>query len=373
LVDERLASRAWVGTADGGSGTLRTVAHAGFPSGPRYEVIANRAQGELEGSPTAAAFFDGLPAVARLATGGLRHGNRVNHHNRKPSRAVAAVPIKVGGRVEGVLTVHSQNEDAFDDELMALLGHIAEDIGRAMHVLSDSAIVRRPEGATSRARSAHRVLGAVTGLSASDELLWKVVEGTAEAMAMAVELRDPYTAGHQRRVVELAMAIANDMSLNAQQKMALRLAALVHDMGKMAIPAEILTKPCRLSAIEIEIVQTHPHAGYDILKRIDFPWPVAEIVLQHHERLDGSGYPASLRGEQICLEARILAVADVVEAIAAHRPYRPGLGIDVALEEIRSGRGSRYDAVVVDTCLALFSKKGFSFESDAGGPKTEVD
>ena len=141
------------------------------------------------------------------------------------------------------------------------------------------------------------------------------------------------------------------------------MSAILHDIGKISIPAEILTKPGRLTEIEMNMLKTHPEVGYDILKRIDFPWPLAKIVLQHHERLDGSGYPQGLKGDEILLEARIIGVADVVEAMSSHRPYRPALGIDKALEEIYQNRGIFYDPEVVDTCIKLFKEKGFEFES----------
>jgi HD-GYP domain-containing protein (c-di-GMP phosphodiesterase class II) len=149
------------------------------------------------------------------------------------------------------------------------------------------------------------------------------------------------------------------LGLVDEQLAGLRLGAIVHDLGKIHVPAEILSKPGRLSKLEFELIKAHPQSGYDILKGIEFPWPIAQIVLQHHERLDGSGYPQGLKGDAIILEAKILAVADVVEAMASHRPYRPGLGIDQAIEEIRTGRGGRYDPAVVDACVKLFTEMGY--------------
>ena len=192
--------------------------------------------------------------------------------------------------------------------------------------------------------------------------LQRALEGTVHALRSAVELRDPYTAGHQRRVSQLACAIANEMGLPEEQIEGLRLAGLIHDMGKMTVPAEFLSKPGSLNETEYGLIRMHPQVGYDVLKEMDFPWPLADIVLQHHERLDGSGYPHGLSGEEIILEARILAVADVVEAMASHRPYRPARGIDDALEEISQNRGRLYDPEVVDACLKLFTEDGFAFE-----------
>jgi putative nucleotidyltransferase with HDIG domain len=198
-------------------------------------------------------------------------------------------------------------------------------------------------------------------LKQSLEKLRKVMEGTIQAMALTAETRDPYTAGHQRRVARLARAIAEEMQLPEDQIEAVYMAAIVHDIGKIYVPAEILSKPGRITEIEFSMIKTHSQVGYDILKNIEFPWPIAEIVLQHHERLDGSGYPSGLSDENILLEAKIIAVADVIEAMASHRPYRPALGIDKALEEISQNRGTIYEASIADACLRLF-KRGFSFE-----------
>ncbi len=187
------------------------------------------------------------------------------------------------------------------------------------------------------------------------------LERTVEAIAATIEMRDPYTAGHERRVVELATAIARELGLAGEKIEGLRFAALVHDIGKIRIPAEILSKPAALSPIEFEMIKGHCQVGYDILKGIEFPWPVARIVLEHHERLDGSGYPKGLQGGQTLLESKILAVADVVEAMASHRPYRPAHGIEAALAEIERHRGEWYDPAVVDACVRLFREKGFNF------------
>lgn len=198
-------------------------------------------------------------------------------------------------------------------------------------------------------------------LKQSFEKLQRILKETAHALAAAIEARDPYTAGHQRRVTKLAIAIAKKMGLSEKQINAIHMTALIHDIGKINAPSEILSKPTRLTKIEFEIIKTHPRVGYNILKEIEFPWPVAEIILQHHERMDGSGYPQGLSDDDIILEARILGVADVIEAMASHRPYRPAQGIDKALEEISQNRGVLYDPKVVDACLKLFTEKGFKF------------
>ena len=196
----------------------------------------------------------------------------------------------------------------------------------------------------------------------STEKLLKAMENTIQAMAMIVEMRDPYTAGHQRRVTQLACAIAKKMGLSEDQITGLRLAGLIHDIGKVRVPTEILTHPDGLSEAEFNIIKVHPLVGYEILKTVESSWPIADIVYQHHERMDGSGYPLGIQGNEIALEARTLAVADVVEAMASHRPYRPARGLDKALEEISGNRCILYDPEVVDTCLKLFREHEFKFE-----------
>jgi putative nucleotidyltransferase with HDIG domain len=180
------------------------------------------------------------------------------------------------------------------------------------------------------------------------------------AISATIEIRDPYTAGHQRRVAHLAMAIARELKLPEEQIEGLNLAGLVHDFGKIRVPAEILSKPGLLNDLECAFIRQHSQTGYDILKSIDFPWPIAQIVLQHHERLDGSGYPNGLKENEILPEARVIAVADVVEAMISHRPYRAGLGLDAALEEITRHRGALYDAAAVDACVKLFREQGYN-------------
>jgi hypothetical protein len=189
--------------------------------------------------------------------------------------------------------------------------------------------------------------------------LHRALDATVQAIAMTVEARDPYTAGHQRRTADLARAIAAEMGMTKERIEGIRIAGTIHDIGKISVPAEILSKPRQLSEIEFALIRTHPRAGYEILKEIESPWPVAEMVLQHHERLDGSGYPQGLKAEGILREAGIIAVADVVEAIASHRPYRPADSIETALEEISCNRGFRYAPEVVDACLKLFREKGY--------------
>lgn len=188
-----------------------------------------------------------------------------------------------------------------------------------------------------------------------------LLEQTIEAFAAIVEINDPYTSGHQNRTAELAKAIAVKMGLSDESKCILHYSSLLHDLGKFYIPSQILNKPGKLTEIEFSLIKTHPSLGYQVLKKIDFPWPIADVVIQHHERIDGSGYPYGLVGNEILLEARILAVADVVESMSSHRPYRPALGIHAAMDEIRRNKGVIYDSRVASACIELFEKDGFKF------------
>jgi putative nucleotidyltransferase with HDIG domain len=196
----------------------------------------------------------------------------------------------------------------------------------------------------------------------SFERLQRALQETVNALASALEMRDPYTAGHQRRVADLACIIAREMGLSDEQVDGIRLAGIIHDVGKIRVPGEILSWPGKLTEIDFNIIKVHPQVGYDILKTIEFPYSVAEIMLQHHERMDGSGYPSGLKDGEILQEARILAVADVVEAMASHRPYRPSRGINKALAEITKNKNVLYDPDVVDACLKLFKENKYKFK-----------
>jgi PAS domain S-box-containing protein len=198
-------------------------------------------------------------------------------------------------------------------------------------------------------------------LQGSLKKLETAVEGIVKVTAMIVEIKDPYTSGHQRRVTELACAIAKDMDLPANQIKGIQMAASIHDLGKVSTPADILVKPSQLTDIEYSFIKSHPQVGYDILKEIEFAWPIAQIVYQHHERMDGSGYPLGISGEDILFDARIIAVADTVEAMSSHRPYRSALGMEEAIREISQERGTIYDPDAVDACVRLFHEKEFRF------------
>jgi response regulator RpfG family c-di-GMP phosphodiesterase len=200
-------------------------------------------------------------------------------------------------------------------------------------------------------------------LSVVIKRLERMMTGSIEAISTVIERRDPYTAGHERRVAALACTIAKDLGCAEHQMRGIQVAAFVHDIGKIALPAEILSKPSKLNDLEYSLVKAHPQVGFDILRKIEFVWPVAEATLQHHERLDGSGYPQGLKGGEALLEARILAVGDVVEAMVSHRPYRAALGLEKALAEISDKKGILYDPDVVDACLRAFLEEAFSFDT----------
>jgi len=221
----------------------------------------------------------------------------------------------------------------------------------------------RPVSILGEARDITKRKQAEEKLLKSYQSLKKTLSDAIDTMVKIVETRDPYTAGHQHKVADLVIAIAGEMKLDAARIDNLRTAALIHDIGKMYVPSDILSKPGKLADIEFSLIKTHSKAGYDIVKDMDFPGNVAQVILQHHERLDGSGYPNQLKAEDTLLEAKILVVSDVVEAMSSHRPYRPALGMDKALEEISNGKGKLYDPEVVDTCVKLFKSGRFEFKS----------
>ena len=202
----------------------------------------------------------------------------------------------------------------------------------------------------------------ITEHKQAEKRLKKTIDATIDTMSKIIEAKDPYTAGHQHRVCQLAIRIAQELNLPKDKIEGIRIASLIHDIGKIGLPTEILSKPTTLTDIEFSLIKNHSQIGYDILKSIDFAYPIAQIVLQHHERLNGSGYPNNLKGDEIILEAKIIGVADVVEAMSSFRPYRPALGTDKALEEITQNKGTLYDLEVVDACLKLFKEKEFKFE-----------
>jgi PAS domain S-box-containing protein/putative nucleotidyltransferase with HDIG domain len=255
------------------------------------------------------------------------------------TKSALLVPMMLQGEPMGVLQMQSNRPNAYSNEDAELLAGLAN---VAAISIQNALLVEETRRAAAQVR--------------------RGLEGTIKAVALTTEMRDPYTAGHQERVARLACAIAGKIGLGEERVKGLRVAGLLHDLGKVSVPAEILSKPARLTPTEFNLIKAHPQTGYEILKGIDFSWPVAEIVLEHHERLDGSGYPRGLKGEAISLEAKILAVADVVEAMSSHRPYRAALGTDKALEAITKDKGTLYDPGVVDACVELFAEGKVALE-----------
>jgi putative nucleotidyltransferase with HDIG domain len=338
---------AWVGIAAQDSAkTVRPFAKAGDEDGFLSRVNVTWSDMGKSHCPTGEAILSREPVVIN---------NILNNPDNIPWRgealkrgygAVIALPLISNGGTFGALTIFSEDADAFQQEdvnhLMDLGGNLVYGIV-ALHTR------------TARQRAEVEVKKNLNKLKKTLGAIIQVLEKT-------VEVRDPYTAGHQRRVADLARSISAEMGFSQDRIDGIRIAGIIHDIGKIYVPAEILSKPRRLTTYEFNLVKTHSQVGYDILKTIDFPWPVARIVLQHHERLNGSGYPNKLMHDNILIEARILGVSDVVEAMASHRPYRPALGLDAALKEVSDHKGSLYDPEVVEICTRLFREKLFDFE-----------
>jgi PAS domain S-box-containing protein len=339
---------AWVGFAqDDAAKTVLPVAYVGSEGeGPDWIKITwgddDRGQG-----PGGKAIRTGRPAMAKNILMDPYFAPWRDEALNRGYASSLSLPLKSEARILGALNIYAQEPDAFDAEEVQLLEELAGEVAYGIEAL--------------RTRAAH--LKAEAQLHESFAKLQRTLQGTVLALSSAVERWDPYTAGHQKRVAILASAIAREMGLSRDLVQGLCVAGMVHDIGKIGIPAEILSKPRRLTNLEFALIKTHPLAASEILQAAEFPWPLADIILKHHERLDGSGYPAGLKGGQIPLEARILAVADVVEAMVSHRPHRPGFSLDQALEEVSQKRGLLYDPQVVEACIKLFKEKGFNFDS----------
>ncbi|MFZ6687729.1 HD domain-containing phosphohydrolase [Undibacterium sp. SXout11W] len=294
------------------------------------------------------------PTGIAIRTGIIQVLNDVEMHtNFKPwgekarlagIRSSATIPFVFEQNRHGALMVYSSDASTFGPALIELFERLADEIAHGLNFFSHFDLIEN-----------ERRKCKVAELNLSNALL-----ETIKAMAKTMENRDPYTAGHQDRVSIIACAIGQQLGLSEAQLKSIQMAALVHDIGKIAVPIEILTKPKSLNDAEFSLIKEHPLTGYNILKDVPFPWPVAEIVYQHHEKIDGSGYPRGLRGDQILLEARVLAVADIVEAMASYRPYRPALGIDIALNEIQKQSGKQLDAEIVAVCVKMFMQGYFS-------------
>lgn len=331
-------------------GMVRILVEVGQYNGAWVGRLATDMPGAADTAQAAAGHAVPLtfqPAEHPLVARALQTGQvQLQHtHPEKDGDAKAAtgsmlvLPLLMGEARWGVMCVESRDDDAFQTDEAELLGRLADDLAYGLHHLRTARQQR--EASAQLKNSLQEMVGVI---------------------AATVESRDPYTAGHQRRVAALARAIATELKLSPDEVEGIELGALVHDLGNMQVPAGILARPGTLAKAEFDLVKTHPQIGYDILKDVHLPWPVATMVHQHHERLDGSGYPQGLRGESIAMGTRIIAVADVVDAMVSHRPYRAQLTLAQALAEIESNKGVRYDADVVDACVELVRSGRFSIQ-----------
>lgn len=327
---------AWIGLPDAGGGALVPCASAGLVDGYLDAFRIDLRDPAETAGPAATCYLTGRcvacndtardPAFSRWRQRALDRGYL----------SAASAPIRVDGETLGAITLYATEPGFFNDEELELIGRLASALGFAIAALH-----------TAKARDRYQ-----RDLRAS-------LEQTIAVIADTVGQRDPYTAGHERRVADLCVNIARILGLDEERVQGLRLAASIHDLGKIGVPSEILSKPGRLTPIQYSLLKEHAQLGYEIIRNVPFPWPIADIVRQHHERLDGSGYPQGLKGDELLLESRILAVADVVESMMTHRPYRPSRGGDTALEEILNGRGILYDAESAEACVHLFRKLGY--------------
>ena len=347
IIDVGGYEMAWVGFAEQNlKKNVKPVAWMGCNEGFIEIIDISWDDSDRGRGPTGTAIRTGMPVVNEN-TGENKSIQFLREEMLKRNfNSSIALPLKYEDKVLGVLTIYAREPQAFDTSEVDRLMGLANDLAYGICAL--------------RTRAERIQAGKEIELHV--EKLQNALADTIKVVASTVEVRDPYTAGHQRRVATLARAIASEMGLSDHQTEGIFMAGVVHDLGKIYVPAEILAKPSRLNDIEFNLIRTHSQVGYELLKTIDFPWPIAQIVYQHHERLNGSGYPQGLLSDQILIEAKIICVADVVEAMASHRPYRPARGVDAALEHIQEEGGTLYDSSAVNTCLKLFTEKGFQFD-----------
>jgi PAS domain S-box-containing protein/putative nucleotidyltransferase with HDIG domain len=336
----------WVGYAEEQEERLKLQASAGIDREYLDSLNLELTPGAQGKGPAARAYFSGKPQIVQDIASDDDYPNHKAAAIQRGTASTIALPLVQNSHAFGVLKVYAAEREAFNREEVALLNELAEDLAFGIVTLRTRLERRRLEEAEHE----------------NAERLQRALLGTIQAVALTVEKRDPYTAGHQQKVAHLAVEIARELGWPEDKVEGVRLGAMIHDIGKIYVPSEILNRPSKLSDLEFEVIKRHPQVGYEIVKDVEFPWPVAQIILQHHERLDGSGYPQQLCAEQIIPEARVLAVADLVEAVASHRPYRPALGVEVGLAEIQKYRDSLFDAEVVDACVRVFHERGFSFE-----------
>jgi len=340
-------SLAWVGyVRTDPQQKVQPMAYAGINNAYLAKLNINLLDPKRGQGPTGTAIRTGIPVVSREFKKDDTFKPWLKDALRRGFKSSMDIPLMADNKAFGVLSIYSSDADVFDNEEQKLLLDMGNNLAYAINSLQ-----ARLEGNQTAQK-----------LEKSLEKMQRILMQAVTSLGTALDIKDPYTAGHQKKVGRLAIAIAEEMGLSKDQIEGISVAGNLHDIGKIYVPSEILSKPGKLSDLEFAMIKTHCQAGYEIIKEIEFPWPVAEVLLQHHERMNGSGYPRGLAGDELLLEARIMAVADVVEAMASHRPYRPALGIDTALDEILSNRGILYDPDVVDACLLLFREKGFKLK-----------
>ena len=336
---------AWVGQAQGDAfKTVKVVGVAGVASGYIKDIVVSWSNAEVTGrGPAGSCIRNNKTSVVidgEIDPGFVAWRERANEFGIR-SAIGCPIPDGITGMPFGVLMVYSKVPNTFGSSEVQLFESLAKEIGFGLRSIERQ----------------HKLDDQIHEKELTQERLATALRATIEAMSKTMEWRDPYTAGHQKRVASIAMAIGRQLGWDNERIQAIYMAAMVHDIGKMAVPSEILTKPSRLTDLEMQIVQGHVEAGYQILKDIPFPWPIADMVRQHHERLDGSGYPLGLKDEQISQEGRVLAVADTIEAMATHRPYRPAKGLNSAMDEIQAEAGTKLDAKVVEAAFKLLENE----------------
>ncbi|RLE03545.1 MAG: hypothetical protein DRI99_00925 [Candidatus Aminicenantes bacterium] len=338
----------WLGLWDEAKGLLRPQAIATLNPNYNHIPLLSFKNHQPSLTPEIEALQKAKPVLASVARLKKRYKEWAEVMLQCGLNNLVSFPLLVPPKVYGLLNLYSAVPRSYLDDEFSLLGEVADLVAFKIHAHQEE----------------ERRKALEEELAVHSRKLRKTMEMTIQALAVTIEMRDPYTAGHQRRVTQLASRIAQEMNLGEEEIVNIRLAGIVHDIGKIYVPVEILTKPGRLNDYEISMIRSHPRFGFDIIKETDLPKKIGEIILQHHERMDGSGYPAGLSGSEIHLESRILSVADVVEAMSSHRPYRPALGLEAALEEIDQHKGFLFDPDVVDVCLDLFEEKRFSWTRD---------